>query len=138
MDTSARVFIDTSGFYSVLDSRDVHHEHAKRCLSFSKNNPVGFVTTDYILDETATLLKARGLGHLTGRFFTLVHDSRALNIVFIDRELFRKTQAYFTQYSDHAYSFTDCSSFMVMRDLGIEQALTHDRHFTEAGFEVLL
>jgi predicted nucleic acid-binding protein len=40
--------------------------------------------------------------------------------------------------ADHAYSFTDCASFVVMRELVLRQVLTSDRHFKEAGFEVLL
>ena len=40
--------------------------------------------------------------------------------------------------ADHRYSFTDCSSFVLMAELGLKQALTTDRHFIEAGFQALL
>ena len=44
----------------------------------------------------------------------------------------------FAEHIDHGYSFTDCASFVVMSELGIRDALTTDRHFTEAGFRALL
>jgi predicted nucleic acid-binding protein len=44
----------------------------------------------------------------------------------------------FRQHADHGYSFTDYTSFVVMRELGLRYALTTDHHFTEAGFRGLL
>jgi predicted nucleic acid-binding protein len=48
------------------------------------------------------------------------------------------TKAFFRRHADHDYSFTDCASFVVMRELRLPQALTTDGHFLEAGFEALL
>lgn len=48
------------------------------------------------------------------------------------------TKAFFRKHADHAYSFTDCASFVVMHELKLSQAFTSDRHFTQAGFEALL
>ncbi|MFA7234316.1 MAG: hypothetical protein WC076_09405 [Terrimicrobiaceae bacterium] len=38
---------------------------------------------------------------------------------------------------DHAFSFTDCTSFAVMRRLGLVEAATSDSHFQAAGFRPL-
>ena len=54
------------------------------------------------------------------------------------RHAFDATKSFFRKHADHAYSFTDCTSFVVMRELKLTQALTSDRHFTQAGFEALL
>jgi predicted nucleic acid-binding protein len=51
---------------------------------------------------------------------------------------FDATKAFFRKHSDHGYSFTDCTSFLVMRELHLTKALTSDGHFAEAGFEALL
>ncbi len=45
--------------------------------------------------------------------------------------------ALFFRHRDKDYSFTDCSSFVVMRELRLKEALTTDRHFRQAGFGVL-
>jgi uncharacterized protein len=51
---------------------------------------------------------------------------------------FLAAKAYFRKHADHGYPFTDCTSFVLMRELDMTAALTTDRHFIEAGFEVLL
>ena len=58
--TATDTFADTSGFYALLVMRDPMHARAKAILAESARSGGRFVTTDYILDETATLLKARG------------------------------------------------------------------------------
>jgi predicted nucleic acid-binding protein len=54
------------------------------------------------------------------------------------RGALRRAKAFFRNHADHDYSFTDCTSFVVMQELKIRQAVTTDRHFAEAGFEPLL
>jgi hypothetical protein len=44
----------------------------------------------------------------------------------------------FRKHADHGYSFTNCTSFVVMREMGLRDALTTDRHFAAAGFHPLL
>lgn len=64
--------------------------------------------------------------------------SEAINVEMLTSEKFLAAKQYFRKHSDHGYSFTDCTSFVIMDDLEIGSALTTDRHFREAGFEVLL
>ena len=132
------VFVDTSGFYALLVKRDDQHQAASRFLRRASKQKRRFVTTDYVLDETATLLKARGHAHLLPDFFDAVLASNVCAVEWIDPVRFRDTQAYFPKHADHAWSFTDCLSFMVMKQLRLVEALTKDEHFQEAGFKVLL
>ena len=53
------------------------------------------------------------------------------------RSRFEKARDLFFQYSDKDLSFTDCTSFAVMRDMRLTQALTTDRHFRQMGFQVV-
>jgi hypothetical protein len=85
-----------------------------------------------------TLAKARSGAHVALRILDLVERSAGIRIEWIDAARFDATRAYFRKHADHAYSFTDCSSFVVMRELRLRQALTTDGHFREAGFEALL
>jgi len=48
-----------------------------------------------------------------------------------------KARAWFFKWRDKSFSFTDCTSFSIMRELNIKKVLTGDRHFREAGFEIL-
>jgi len=56
----------------------------------------------------------------------------------IDAARFHAAKVLFRRHADHDYSFTDCTSFAVMREQKLTEALTTDAHFTEAGFKALL
>jgi predicted nucleic acid-binding protein len=60
-------------------------------------------------------------------------NSRSINLVHVDQELFHEGWVYFQKHKDKRYSLTDCISFVLMKRLGIEQALTFDQHFVQAG-----
>jgi len=129
------IFVDTSGFYALLVAKDPQHAKAAVLLKKAAGTNTRFVTTDYILDETATLLKARGMGHLLDLFFADITASRACRTLWTDSTHFAQARDYFLQHKDKGYSFTDCVSFCAMRTEGLQRALTTDAHFRQAGFE---
>ena len=132
------IFVDTSGFYALLIKRDNMHAKAKGILHKAKQLQTRFVTTDYILDETATLLHARGLDHILVNLFDVVFLSKACSVEWMNQDRFFSTRMYFQRYADHSYSFTDCFSFVIMKELDLANSLTKDDHFREAGFTPLL
>ncbi len=132
------MFVDTSGFYSLLVRRDDRHQKASRILREAGRRKDRFVTTDYVLDETATLLKARSHGHLVPVLLEAVFTSSACTVCWTDGERFRATCDFFLKHDHKAWSFTDCLSFLVMKDQRLRDSLTKDAHFHEAGFQPLL
>ena len=132
------IFVDTSGFYAMLVKGDDRHVAAQRVLRDARRRKRGFLTTDYVLDETATLLKARGFVHLLGPLFEKLDASRACRIEWTDSDRFQDARAFFLKHADEAWSFTDCLSFRVMAQLRLRDALTKDSHFQHAGFAALL
>lgn len=135
---ASEVFVDTSGFYAMLVKRDDAHADVTALMRKARRLKWNFICTDYILDETATLLKARGLKHLLVGFFDSILHSQACRIEWTDSERFLATAEFFLKHADQGWSFTDCLSFLVMRELNLKKALTKDTHFREAGFEALL
>jgi hypothetical protein len=133
-----RTFVDTSGFYALLVSKDDRHHAARDFLATAARQGALFVTSDYVLDETATLLKARGHAHILPELFDSILNSRACRIEWLDSNRFSRTHAMFLRHDDKDWSFTDCSSFVLMKELRIRQALTKDEHFIQAGFISLL
>jgi predicted nucleic acid-binding protein len=91
-----------------------------------------------VLDEAFTLAKARAGSYAALRLLELVENSRAFHVEWIGPDRFEAAKTYFKKHSDHDYSFTDCTSFLVMNELHLRDALTTDSHFTEAGFKSLL
>ncbi len=136
---SARdVFVDTGAFHALLVSNDPFHPAAVKCLQTVRKFQRSLVTTDYVLDESATLLKARGVSAQVSRLFDFVERSRLLAVEWIAEDRFALARDFRIRHNDHSYSFTDCTSFVVMRELEICDALTADRHYREAGFRPLL
>jgi uncharacterized protein len=132
------IFVDTSGFFSLLSPSDASHKKAVEILNKARQTNQLFITTDYVIDETATLLNARGIGHLAGILFDTVTATRVCRMEWMDHDRFAKTQTYFEKHSDHKWSFTDCFSFLIMKEFKLRNALTKDNHFKEAGFTPLL
>jgi predicted nucleic acid-binding protein len=133
-----RIFVDTSGFYALLTKTDSMHAKAANIFQNAQKQKTSFVTTDYVLDESATLLRARGLGHLISRFFSIVLETAVCEIEWMDPERFSETLVFFSKHNDQEWSFTDCFSFIVMQQFRISDALTKDGHFRAAGFIPLL
>ena len=132
------IFVDTSGFYALLVKRDDKHAEASRILKSAAQEQRGFVTTDYVLDEAATLLQARDCRHLLQDFFDAVFASAACQVEWTDEERFHAVKEAFLKHSDQHWSFTDCLSFRVMKERRLRDALTKDTHFEQAGFVILL
>ena len=68
----------------------------------------------------------------------LAEKSVAVQVEWMDSQRFAKARGLFAKYSDQGFSFTDCFSFALMRELKIKKALTKDSHFKVMGFEPLL
>ena len=132
------VFVDTSGLYALVDKKDASYGAAKDEVGRVTRTGQRLVVSDYVVDEAITLAKARSGARVALRILDLIEQSVGIRVERIDAGRFDEAKAFFRRHADHDYSFTDCSSFVVMRELGLRQALTSDRHFSEAGFEALL
>ena len=130
-------FVDTSALYALIDRKDSHHStmggHVGRLLHSRR----GLVTTDYVVCESVNLASARAGHHVGGRILELVDRSSALRVEWIGSLRFEAAKTFYRRHSDHRYSFTDCTSFAVMRELKLLDVLTTDQHFQEAGFQIL-
>jgi predicted nucleic acid-binding protein len=132
------IFVDTSGLYAALIKNDQMHRKAEAFLSGAAQARTRFVTTDYVLDETATLLKARGHAHQATVLIEVIFSSTACQVEWMDWERFERTLRFFNKHQDKAWSFTDCFSFLLMKERKISEALTKDEHYRQAGFRPLL
>jgi hypothetical protein len=132
------LFIDSGGFYALVSAESAAHADAVGIMGESRRVRRRAVTTDYVLDETATLLRARGLTKLLKGFLQLTEASQALSIEWMTPDRFAAARGYMLKHLDQEFSFTDCASFVVMKELRLRDALATDRHFRIAGFNPLL
>jgi hypothetical protein len=132
------VFVDSSGLYALADHRDPARAAVERYIEKLTKSGIELVLTDYIVDESCTLAKARAGGYGALRLLEIIDRSVAFRWFWIDEERFEAAKLFFRKHADHGYSFTDCTSFALMRELRIKDVLTTDRHFVDAGFRPLL
>src|SRR5437763_29604 len=107
LSTSLDTFVDTSGFYSSLVTGDEKHTRALKWFRNAASTAGKAVTTDYVLAETATLLRARGRGYVAGKLFDWVFASVACRVVWMEHDRFAETQTFFLKHNDKSWSFTD-------------------------------
>ena len=130
-----KVFADTSYFEAILSTRDEHHLAA---VEASRGPWTETVTTEFILIELgATFSKPADRADflLPDR---MVRSREDVTLIPATSELLQRGRDLFAARPDKAWSLTDCTSFVVMNDLAIGDALTTDHHFTQAGFRALL
>ncbi len=135
---ASEVFADTSALYALVNRRDAHHAAVSAALTRVVRAGRLLVTSDYVVTETVNLANIRGDKLVAGRVLDLIEQSVGIRVEWIGVERFERTKVFFRKHADHGYSFTDCSSFVVMKEARIVDALTTDGHFAEAGFKPLL
>ena len=132
------IFGDTSYFVALQLSRDPLHGIA---LQVASELPSGtrIITSDLVLSEfLAHFSKGDSFTRLQAVKRRELHDDPNVNVVLALPELLEKSARLYEQASDKHWSFTDCSSFVIMRERKIRNALTFDHHFEQAGFHALM
>jgi predicted nucleic acid-binding protein len=132
------ILVDTGAWYALTDPQDRHHGHAAATLGrLTKGEHGRMVTSDYILDETYTLLRMRLGIEPVKRLHGLLGQSSSLQVVRVSDNGFERSVDLMIAHEDKRWSLTDCTSFVLMRELEIGVAFTFDRNFAEAGFRVV-
>jgi predicted nucleic acid-binding protein len=128
------IFVDTSAFLALYIERDQYHRRASEIFPAL---PRPFSTSNHIADELATLLgRIAGYRYAADRIEDL-YASESIDVLPSTRDDEIMAIRWMRKYSDKEISFTDCVSFALMRRLGIRRVFTFDRHFRDAGFQVV-
>ena len=134
---SRKIFVDTSWFKAFSDPRDDFYKSACEQYKIIKENNIKLITTNYILDESYTLIRKR-VGYQSVMDFremiaSLVGTLKLIRI--IPQDEFEAWRWFEKNWSD--LSFTDCTSFVIMKRLELTNVATFDNHFVRAGFNPL-
>ena len=130
------IYIDTGAFLARHLSNDQYHHQANAIWNFIRKKQEKCVTSNFVLDETFTLLGRRAGYSFAAQRAKNIYVSESLSILRPDREIELKAISFFEKYSDHRLSFTDCVSFVLMEKRMIKCVFTFDRHFAIAGFDL--
>ena len=130
------LFVDTAGWMACADESDPAHGKAVAARDSWLEERGLFVTSDYVVDETLTLLRIRLGIDAAETWWQQVDASSRVRWEYVSPGRADKARGLFFRYRDKDFSFTDCTSFILMRELKLREALTTDRHFLQAGFAI--
>ena len=131
------LFVDTAGWVAAADAADPMSEAVRQTRDACLKDGGTLVTTDYVCDETLTTIRFRLGLNAAERWWEQVEQSTRLRFEVVDPSRTQQARALFFRYRDKDFSFTDCTSFVVMRQLRIRDVLTLDAHFAQMKFNVL-
>jgi predicted nucleic acid-binding protein len=133
-----RVFADTGYWIALLDPQDTLHSKAiNLSITFTQ---VQIVTGEMVLTEILNHFSKRGnfLRYAAANFIESLQENPSITIIPQTDSIFQQALILYKQRPDQAWSHTDCSSFCIMQQQNILEALAYDKHFEQAGFIALL
>ena len=131
-----KLFVDTSAWLALNDRNDQYHSKAAARSAEIKRHRIELITSECILDESITLIRYRVSHQSAVIFGNSLLNSSIVRIEDVNTEERHKAWEIFKKYGDKELSFTDCTSFVLMKNLKLRKAFTFDEHFKQIGFEI--
>ncbi|MBI5142831.1 MAG: PIN domain-containing protein [Nitrospirae bacterium] len=129
-----RIFVDTGAWYALVDRNDPVHGLA---AEFLRANTIPLITTNFILDEAVTLINKRLGWKIASDVGGRLRDGLAASLTAVGDKDEDAAWAIFLKYREAGFSYTDCTSFAVMKRFGLDTAFTFDAHFAAMNFNVV-
>jgi hypothetical protein len=124
------IFVDTVAWYALATPGDADHESAKALLASIDEL---LLTSDYVVDELLTLFIVRGQKSQGIEWRHEVLEHGGFQLVRVLEEDFANALQIYERFADKAWSFTDCTSYVLMQKLGIVKAFSFDSDFQQFG-----
>lgn len=132
------VFLDTAHVMALLNTADQRHADAVSWQQHLLHNPRPLLTTEFVLLEIADGLASIRFRNRASAVVRSIRADRKIHVEPATSELLEKGLRLYDSRPDKDWGLTDCTSFVVMTEHGLSDALTSDEHFRQAGFRVLL
>lgn len=129
------LLIDTAYIIALINRRDKYHPYAQQLARQFVGRPL--LVTDSILLEVGNAL-ARHFRQEAVAIIEQFLDAPEVEIVYTTPALFAAAFARYKKYTDKEWGLVDCISFEIMEARGVQQVLTSDQHFVQAGFTALM
>ena len=123
-------FVDSGAWFALHIPVDAHHSAAVGWLAANRGP---LMTSDYVIDETLTLMRARGQPAIALDFGTDVFAGALATVHYLTPANIADAWDVFRRFADKDWSFTDCTSKVVIEALGIQTAFSFDQHFRQFG-----
>jgi len=124
------IFVDTGAWFASIVPWDANHLAAVAWLAQNRER---LITTDYILDETLTLLRVRKESDRALAIGDKLISQQLAELYLVQESDVHKAWRVFRDFADKEWSFTDCISKIVMENLDLTTAFAFDQHFRQFG-----
>ncbi len=124
------IFVDTSAWFAGIVPTDADHEIA---AEWFRSNDELLITSDYVIDETLTLFRARGERSRALAIADEFFSGGLTEILYLTEEEIRESVSMFKRFVDKDWSFTDCTSKYLCERYQIKKAISFDKHFRQFG-----
>jgi predicted nucleic acid-binding protein len=128
------VLVDSGGWIALLSARDQHHAEADTLFRRAVRDRVPLVTTNLVLAEVHRFILFRVGIRAAAVALARIESSPSVRIEFATKSHHQTARTWLAQFPDQRLTYTDATSFAVMRATKCVAALTFDHHFTVAGF----
>ena len=132
------VFVDTSAWLALVNRSDSFHFKAKDTRDNLLKDKAKCFVTDFVIVEIANCLSRVPFRSSAIKLISSIKTSGDIELVRIEQEIFDEAWNLYCSHQDKEWSFTDCTSIVVMNRSGISEAFSTDHHFEQAGFTILL
>ena len=125
------IFLDTSAIYALADARDANHTLALEYFSGAAEAGETFLVHNYVVVEAAALLQRR-LGMTSALQF--LSEANTFQVHWISSADHLRAVGILEERAGRGLTLVDCTSFVVMRQYGVTEALAFDSEFVQEGF----
>jgi predicted nucleic acid-binding protein len=132
------VFLDTVGLVAIANVDDQWNSAATRVFEKLVRAARPLVTSSLVLIEVGDGLSRVRYRQLAIDIRASLRESQQIEIVQCTHDLEKRAWDLYAQRPDKDWGMTDCVTMVIMQDRGIASVLTADRHFEQAGYEILL
>jgi predicted nucleic acid-binding protein len=132
------IFVDTAALIALGNKQDVFHPLASQKQQELVKSQTQFISSDFVIAEFCNAFSQVKFRATAVQMVNSIYQSKAWTVISINEDLMTKSLALFTQMQDKEWGLVDCSSIILARENRLDRIFTADKHFEQAGFEILL
>lgn len=132
-----QIFADTSFLVSFYNQQDSNHKKATSIAKSLEGQNILWIISDYIFDEFLTVLLVRKSKRFAIEIGQAIFDDANIKIVKIEENIFKEAWRVFCKNKNQPWSFTDSTSYVLIKKLKIAESVSFDKHFLKFGINIL-
>lgn len=132
------IYVDAAGWIALVNRRDALHTEAVRIYKQRLQEQCQLITASVVLLEVGNWLSPAPLRGLAIDLLKRIEQSSRIEVVHVTPDLYARGWKLYGDRLDKDWGIIDCISFVIMQERKLNDALTGDHHFEQAGFNVLL